>query len=325
MLYEQAVAAFPTDPGQAHDLLGRVLHLLTDMATPAHTHLDPHVSDKLATLLDTPGLAVDCFERYLGWHYVTGKPDTGNIDPTGRLRFEGDFLQDPIQPVWPVYLDDGGHPELGDLYRLFYSMAIHTARWDSNDADGTGPAGIGGGSLRWRWKIDVPFVDPASIKVSLVDAQGNSTPVDPIATVGGGRILLPDITYGSARSVEISHDGTTVQLAARRIEQMDQIADVDCRRIALDLMPAAIAHTAALYRLFWRDTHPNDPAVVSPDVPGNVDGDGFVTVLDLLAVLNAFGTTAGQPGYDPRSDLDSSGTIDMTDLLRVVTHFGWTR
>ena len=42
MLYRQAVDLYPTDPAGAYYRLGRVVHLLTDMATPAHTHLDVH-------------------------------------------------------------------------------------------------------------------------------------------------------------------------------------------------------------------------------------------------------------------------------------------
>jgi hypothetical protein len=324
MLYAEAVARYGRDPARAYYLLGRVSHLLTDMATPAHTHLDPHVSDKLASLLDIEILSVDCFERYLGWHYVTRLDMPSDPDPTGRLRFEEDFIAEPIEPVRPIYLSDGGHPHLGDLYKLFYSMARRAERWDSNDRDGTGSAGVGGGSIRWHQKVDVAFFDAATVQVWEVPHEGPRVRIEPIGFVGSARILLPDRSYAGARWIRVVHDGTSVLLRPKRIEGFGQIADVDCERIAADLMPAAIAHTAALYRLFWRDTHPGDTSL-DATVRGDIDGDGFVTILDVLTIVNAFGLAAGEDGFDPCADLDGSGRVDVTDLLLVVADFGWTR
>jgi hypothetical protein len=325
MLYGQAVALYQTDHGGAYYLLGRAVHMLTDMATPAHTHLDAHVSDAVASLLDTQILSADCFERYLGWHYVTRLDMPSDPDPTGRLRFERDFVAAPIRPATPAYLSDGWHPELGDLYKLFYSMARQSARWDSNNVNGTGPVGIGGGTLRWPLKIDVAFSDPASIQVWQVDASGRRTRIEPIATVGQARILLPDRRFAGSDRIEVMHDGTRTVLPVSQIERFSQIADADCRRMAEDLMPKAVAHTAALYRLFWRDTHPNDNILDAIEVPGDVDDDGYVTILDLFAVLNGFGLDAGDASFEGRADLDGSGQVDMADVLIVVDHFGWAR
>jgi len=325
MLYDQAVALYPTDRAGAYYRLGRVVHMLTDMATPAHTHLDAHVSDALAGLLDTQTLSADCFERYLAWHYVTRPDMPSDPDPAGRLRFEHDFVSAPIPPATPAYLSDGGHPELGDAYKLFYSLARRSARWDSNNVSGTGPAGVGGGSLRWTLKIDVAFGDPASIEVWHVDTAGRRTRIEPIATVGQARILLPDRSFAAADRIEVVHDGTQTVLRASLVERFSQIADADCRRMAEDLMPKAIAHTAALYRLFWRDTHPNDTIPNSVQIPGDVDEDGFVNILDLFAVVNGFGLGPGDAGFDARADLDASGLVDMGDLLIVVDHFGQAR
>lgn len=324
-LYEEAVARYASEPARAYYLLGRVLHLLTDMATPAHVHLDPHVSDKLASLLDIEALSVDCLERYLGWHYVTRLDMPSDPDPTGRLRFEEDFLAAPIEPVRPALLSDGGQPHLGDLYKLFYSMARRAARWDSNDRNGTGPTGVGGGSIRWRQKIDVAFSDPATVEVWEVLPSGQEVRVEPIAFVGSARILLPHRSYRAARWIKIVHDGTSELLRPGKVEGFGQIADVDCARIAADLMPAAIAHAAALYQLFWRDTHPGDAVVDAAPMRGDINSDGSITILDVLAVVRAFGLVEGDEGFDPLSDLDDSGQVDIADLLIVAANFGWMR
>jgi len=57
--------------------------------------------------------------------------------------------------------------------------------------------------------------------------------------------------------------------------------------------------------------------VVQPiSIPGDVNGDGVVDVLDLLAVLAAWGQT-GDPGFIPE-DVEEDGVIDVLDLLKVL-------
>lgn len=250
MLYEEALTAYPVDPSQAWYLLGRVAHLLEDMATPAHTHLDPHVSDGLAAFLRMPDLAADSFEEYLSRTYVTNPAGPGIA--AGQLRFEQDWVPDTLDPVPVASLGSAGHPELGDLFKLFNSMARWSVRWDSNDVDGTGAAGIGGGSLR----------------------------------------------------------------------NDHHISDADCQRMAGDLMPKAVAHVAALYRLFWRDTHPEEALPSIGPFAGDIDKDGGVGVLDLLRLVAAFGTSIGDDHFDAACDLDVSGTVDVADLRVLIHDFG---
>ena len=54
--------------------------------------------------------------------------------------------------------------------------------------------------------------------------------------------------------------------------------------------------------------------------PGDVNGDGFVDVLDILLVLAAWGQT-GFPGWIPE-DQYHDGIIDVLDLLIVLQY--WT-
>ena len=49
-----------------------------------------------------------------------------------------------------------------------------------------------------------------------------------------------------------------------------------------------------------------------------VDSDGTVDVLDLLAVISAWGACDG----DCSADFDSNGTVDVIDLLIVIQYWG---
>jgi hypothetical protein len=54
---------------------------------------------------------------------------------------------------------------------------------------------------------------------------------------------------------------------------------------------------------------------VLPGIPGELTGDGFVGLDDLLIVLGAFGQGAA-------GDSDCDGDTDLDDLLTVLANFG---
>jgi len=52
-------------------------------------------------------------------------------------------------------------------------------------------------------------------------------------------------------------------------------------------------------------------------MPGDRNGDGKVDCADLTIVKVAFGKSIGQPGYDPRADVNGDGVINIIDLATV--------
>jgi hypothetical protein len=53
---------------------------------------------------------------------------------------------------------------------------------------------------------------------------------------------------------------------------------------------------------------------------GDLDGDGFVTVDDLLEVILDFGCT--NPPDECPSDIDLNGVVNVNDLLLLILHWG---
>lgn len=64
---------------------------------------------------------------------------------------------------------------------------------------------------------------------------------------------------------------------------------------------------------------------IYPPPPGgnpDLDGNGRVDMIDLVIVLDAFGSTPGKPRWNPIADIDTNNKVDMMDLLVVLDHFG---
>ena len=57
-------------------------------------------------------------------------------------------------------------------------------------------------------------------------------------------------------------------------------------------------------------------------IPGDINADGHVNVVDLLYMADAYGSAAGTPRYPGASDLNQDGSVDTFDLLILAATFG---
>jgi hypothetical protein len=55
---------------------------------------------------------------------------------------------------------------------------------------------------------------------------------------------------------------------------------------------------------------------------GDVDHDGDVELSDLAALLAAYGTCEGDPGYNPNADFNGDDCITLADLAALLAHYG---
>jgi len=72
----------------------------------------------------------------------------------------------------------------------------------------------------------------------------------------------------------------------------------------------ATSYAFHLYQIAF-DPNPHAP------LAGDLNGDGRVDCQDVQIVEAAMGTTAGQPGYDPRADVIRDGVVNSADLAFV--------
>ncbi len=58
--------------------------------------------------------------------------------------------------------------------------------------------------------------------------------------------------------------------------------------------------------------------------PGDVNADGTVNILDIALIARAFGSSLGNPSYDPNCDINCDGTINILDIAAAAKNFGKT-
>jgi hypothetical protein len=56
---------------------------------------------------------------------------------------------------------------------------------------------------------------------------------------------------------------------------------------------------------------------------GDANYNGFVDVVDLLLLVDAFGSVLGDSNYDPNCDSNNDGSVDVVDLLTMVGNWGY--
>jgi len=61
---------------------------------------------------------------------------------------------------------------------------------------------------------------------------------------------------------------------------------------------------------------------VTTGLVGDVDGDGSVDGKDIAIAARAFGTSPGDPRWDPRADVNNDGTVDGKDISIIAKYFG---
>jgi len=61
--------------------------------------------------------------------------------------------------------------------------------------------------------------------------------------------------------------------------------------------------------------------LVSVTIMGDVDGNGWVNVLDAIDLSTSFGKSTGQTGFIPDADFDDNGVINILDAITLANHY----
>jgi hypothetical protein len=72
-------------------------------------------------------------------------------------------------------------------------------------------------------------------------------------------------------------------------------------------------------------TVPGDVCIgdsVYVSIPGDIDANGMVNIVDIVSIAKAYGSSAGHPRYDVDCDINGDGTINIQDISAAARNFG---
>ncbi len=284
--FQNAIDAYDydADNSMAYYWLGRTAHLLMDMTSPAHVHLDWHADPFLT--------GTDAYEEF------TAKDEQYKVIWAGK-----DHTQIPTVVEDEHYSVPEWSVEENKLAKLFYNLALFSHKFDSDDARGdsmeygqgkfnTARLSIYSSSLpsrpavlRVEWWKSV-----AGVKVAKVMDLSKGVHYDTPAQCEQHIYFYTDFwTLVEASDVftVVYSDGTSDSYADsysfyREVENAKgNVFEEPLKCIYQPQLEArAIGYVAALYQLFWARTHPdnlNPTATIYFPTGGTISGS--VTVV----------------------------------------------
>ena len=201
--FRRAVEAHAAgDEEAAYLTLGRAVHLVGDLATPAHAHLDTHLpldSDPYEAWLNEDGQANT--RAWLDAHPPGPEWDLSFSRLPGWADLNAD-LQGELEAASGLYGGRGSGQELWELgpagldatlFRLLYLVAEEADNWDSGDVSGEQTPGNLGDPAYLAAMRDGLFPQSVLYSAALLDYFESRIPICP-----GCRAFLPLVQRGSA-------------------------------------------------------------------------------------------------------------------------------
>jgi hypothetical protein len=243
-----------------------------------------------------------------GWYNSTETGDKGFIWIAYTMFLEQEFgWYDYDLEVSPCF-DNAPYPEVyyhddRPHYRpSLYGVAgiSHNSRNLLTFSGGVGPT-------------DAPeFTGPEAIE----QTEEGAIPIDPrhraAVDLTDGASLIPP---GTTKNVFVSLAVADVATQAATIASVDFYCDFDGDGVYTNV-PGEMDSPV----MVEPGTTGYVSASVTNPVPGDLDGDGDVDLVDLAELLSHYGTTSGALYED--GDLDTDGDVDLSDLATLLTHYG---
>ncbi len=137
-----------------------------------------------------------------------------------------------------------------------------------------------------------------------------------VAVDGAGNVYVADMGNRTIRKVTSEGVVTTIGGVAGISGGADGVGG-----LAIFSCPKGIG-VDSTGNLYVADSWNNRISKGTPLLDGDVDGDGHVDVIDLLWLIDTFGKSAGDAGYNAACDFNGDGAVDVIDLLTMIGNFG---
>jgi predicted secreted protein/cell division septation protein DedD len=143
-------------------------------------------------------------------------------------------------------------------------------------------------------------------------STGRSTvPMDPVDINNeAGTITFGAASYGA----QAGPDGSGVLATISFSPQAEGSSDLHLQDVQVtDTVPDPISVDLQ-----------DGQVTVTESIPGDMDGDCDVDVVDIMIVASHWNAVEGEQRYDPACDMDNDGDIDVVDIMLVASHWGDT-
>ena len=139
----------------------------------------------------------------------------------------------------------------------------------------------------------------ATASATLASSNGSATAPADFAAISRVISFIPSATNATTTISIVTPDA---------IEFNEQFA------LALNPIAPTMAGSASRATMIIRDG----------DNPNDVNGDNVVNAIDLALVASKFGTSAGNPDWNPAADANGDGIVNDADYVVVSANFGKT-
>jgi hypothetical protein len=226
----------------------------------------------------------------------------------------------------------------------FHTFDTDAQGWQfASGGDYSGPISAGGAIANWDARgnpdgaLSAPDVyyqtyvaAPAAFLGNQSDMYGKSFSYDILIRYTDYVDYCPVSIYGAGISLAYAAPRPAPGVWETRTVTFDEtkwrVTEMSGPVATAEQLQAVLANLEGLYLgTEWHsggDDTSVDNVGLSGSVPGDIDGDGHVDVVDLLYLVDAFGSVSGEPSYNAAADFNHDDSVDVVDLLTLVENFG---
>ena len=242
------------------------------------------------------------------WHMGYLNTDYDNDGEPDGYAFQGDAGDGDIVEWWKLSSKDSAHP--GEEVNADQA-------WFDDDDDG---AGGWSGDIDWpeqtrdddgMWAVEYILRHSDALLL-------NSETLDDADCIG-------EWGEGEPRDAGDDNPADTGWYAVPidRVIVQALGTDPDCKGLVFSSLNVDDEWGNTTFQTHDQNGHDWAPYLdVTATLAGDVNNDGSVDLLDMLAFADAWGSSAGDPNYDEEADFNLDGSVDLLDLLALAPNWG---
>jgi hypothetical protein len=219
-------------------------------------------------------------------------------------------LYPPVAPMGTVISASGtGFTPSANISIIFAHFNLSTTIVD--------PAGM------FHTTFDVPEFHPDHYMVDAIDTMHNVgvSMFTIIASLPEIVVLLPENRNYYASSVELAfHINESVSWLGYSLDNQANVT------ISGNTSISGLSYGVHQVTVYAGDgygyTRASSPVYFKTTIPGDVDSDFDVDILDVVKITSIYALRQGDPGFNPNSDMNDDDQITILDVVICTSHYG---